>query len=133
LAWWLAEHEVAKDEVPVLQTHPPHSVYTETPVGNLALVVDNTLVFSPLDFVLDGITVKVVRELCAGLNIAVADAPLDEFLRNRATEVLHMGTGFGVAGVAQWDGHQLPWPGLFTRKILKAWNEMVMGSLHTHV
>ena len=41
------------------------------------------------------------------------------------SEAMLTGTGFGIAGVRQIDGLELPWPGPVFRRLLAAWSGLV--------
>jgi branched-chain amino acid aminotransferase len=113
LVWWLAEHAV-----------PPGNILTETAIGNVLFVVGGAVVASDPALVLDGISVRVVRELCAGLGIPYREAPLSRSLLGTAAEVLLAGTGFGLAGVRRVDDTAIPWPGPVYRRLLAAWADV---------
>jgi branched-subunit amino acid aminotransferase/4-amino-4-deoxychorismate lyase len=88
-------------------------------------VFGKTVVSPPRAMVLDGISLRVVEELCGRLGISfgeweipVADVP-------RMGEAMLAGTGFGLAGVRSIDGVELPWPGPVFRRLLAAWSESV--------
>jgi len=125
MVWWLAEHSLPPDTVPVLTADPAGDILTETAIGNLLLVVHGTVVASDPVYVLDGISVRVGRELCANMGIPYREAPLTRALVRDATEVMLAGTGFGLAGVRRLDDATFPWPGPVFRRLLAAWSALV--------
>ncbi|HEY2783827.1 MAG TPA: aminotransferase class IV [Fimbriiglobus sp.] len=125
LVWWLAEQTVPHGAIAVLTTDPAGATFTETAIGNLLFVVDGSVVASDPALVLDGISVRVVRELCSSLRIPFREAPLTRTLLRSAGEVLLTGTGFGLAGVRRVDDADIPWPGKVGRALVAAWSELV--------
>ena len=123
--WWLAEQEVRR-------AHPGAQALlldldghvTETASSNFLLVKDGTILSPPLESVLDGISLKVAMELCGRLGIPFVQRPisLDECF---AEELLLTCTSYCLAGVAQLNGHAIPWPGPMLRRLLEAWNAEV--------
>jgi branched-subunit amino acid aminotransferase/4-amino-4-deoxychorismate lyase len=125
MVWWLAEHVVPPGTVAVLTADPAGNVLTETAISNLLLVVDGAVVASDPAYVLDGISVRVVRELCTGLAIPFREAPLTRALVRDAAEAMLAGTGFGLAGVCRVDDSTIPWPGPVYLRLLAAWSDLV--------
>jgi branched-chain amino acid aminotransferase len=125
MVWWLAEHAVPAGAVAVLTADPAGDVLTETAIGNLLLVVRGTVVASDPAYVLDGISVRVVRELCEKLGVPFREAPLTRSLVQDAAEVMLAGTGFGLAGVRRLDDTNFPWPGPIYQRLLAAWSALV--------
>lgn len=105
---------------------------SETSVANVLAVLDGAVVTPPRSAVLDGVSLGVTRELCAGLGIAFAHAPLglgDDL--GRASEVMLTGTGFCLAGVRDLiepgaaGRRRYDWPGPVFRRLLAAWSDLV--------
>ncbi|MBY0515006.1 MAG: aminotransferase class IV [Gemmataceae bacterium] len=99
----------------------------EAAVANFLAVVDGTVVSPPADRVLDGISLRVTRELCAAAGMPFAHAPLaaDGL---RASEAMLTGTGFCLAGVRDVIGPKRvapAWPGPVFRRLLAAWSDLV--------
>jgi branched-chain amino acid aminotransferase len=125
MIWWLAEHAVPAGAVAVLTADPAGEVLTETAIGNVLFVVEGTVVASDPAYVLDGISVRVVRELCAGLGVPYREAPLARTLLRAASEAMLAGTGFGLAGVRRIDDTTVPRPGPIYERLLAAWSDLV--------
>jgi branched-chain amino acid aminotransferase len=98
---------------------------TETAIGNLLIVRDGT-VLTPASGVLDSISVRVAEELCGQLGIPfgrrdglrLADCAAAE-------EAMLCGSAFCLAGVRWIAGHDIPWPGAITQRLLAAWSEAI--------
>src|SRR5205809_1129545 len=78
--------------------HGPSATLAETSVANFLAVIDGVVVSPPRETVLDGISLRVTRELCGALGIAFAEAPLTLADVHRTSEALLTGTGFCLAG-----------------------------------
>lgn len=103
---------------------------TETSLANALAVVDGVVTSPPRETVLDGISLRVTRELCESLGVSFAEAPLPTAALSSFSEVLLTGTGFCLAGVSEVidagdRSHRLPWPGPVLRKLLAAWSDLV--------
>jgi branched-subunit amino acid aminotransferase/4-amino-4-deoxychorismate lyase len=132
LAWWVADQQltdpwagVPPGAVPILTYDREMKHLTETAIGNLLLVRGGTVVASSEHFVLDGISTRVVRELCGRLGVPFTT---DLLLRKHAeasSEAMLTGTGFCLAGVRRLDEHEFDWPGPVSRKLLAAWAALV--------
>jgi branched-subunit amino acid aminotransferase/4-amino-4-deoxychorismate lyase len=126
LFWWLAEQE-AHDVDPLasalLLDADDH--LTETAAANLVIVKDGVVLSPPRDTVLNGVSLRVVRDLCAESGIAFAERPLrlDEALA--ADEAMLAGTSFCLAGVSRIQGAPIPWPGPVWQRLLAAWSQRV--------
>jgi branched-chain amino acid aminotransferase len=125
MVWWLADHAVPPGAVAVLTADPAGETLTETAIGNILFVVGGAVVANDPALVLDGISVRVVRELCTPLGIPFREEPLTRSLLRTAKEVLLTGTGFGLAGVRRVDDTTVPWPGETFRRLLAAWSDLV--------
>lgn len=125
MVWWLAERAVPPGAIAVLTADPGGETFTETAIGNLLFVVGGAVVANDPALVLDGISVRVVRELCGSIGVPVREGPLTRTLLRTATEVMLTGTGFGLAGVSRVDDHVLLWPGPVYRRLLTAWSALV--------
>jgi branched-chain amino acid aminotransferase len=129
LHWWLADHLLRqRDDVPpgtlALLTDDEGRL-TETAIGNLLVVRDGIVGSPPAGTVLDGISLRVVRELCSELGIAFVEEALTAADLAAASEAMLCGTAFCVAGVRWFEGHAIPWPGPITRRLLAAWSDKV--------
>jgi len=127
MAWWKADRLAARPPHPpgavALLNDGPGGSITETAVANFVGVIGRSLVLPPGGRVLDGISLRVVREL-SGLP-GVSEGPLPLSRVPEMSEAMLAGTGFGVAGVRRIDGHELPWPGPVFRRTLAAWSDLV--------
>src|SRR5262245_8138825 len=109
----------------------PRSSLTETGIANFLAVMDGVVVSPPSNLVLDGISLRVTRELCQALGISFTEAPITPADAHRISEALLTGTGFCIAGVrllfshAGSEIHPFDWPGPVFRKLLAAWNDLV--------
>lgn len=130
LHWWRAEQllrqrrELPSATLPLLLDRPGGNV-TETAIGNLLIVRQGIMVTPPRGSVLDGISLRVVRECCARQNLVVTEKPLTLEQVQHADEVMLTGTAFGLAGVRWIDGQNLPWPGPITRELQQAFSDEV--------
>jgi D-alanine transaminase len=80
---------------------------TEGTHTNFCGIFDNCLVTHPLNhFVLDGITRRVVLEICSEMRIPVKESPIREDKLKNASELMLLGTTFEVMPVVQVDD----WP-----------------------
>ena len=135
MAWWVAERAMG------VVGYPPHAVPlffdrpdgtpTETAFANVLVVVDGTVVTPPRHLVLDGISLRFTQELCSDLRIPFAEAGLDDFHPPNVTEVMLVGTGFGIAGVREYfsdpkaEAVKFDWPGPIFLRLLTAWSQLV--------
>jgi branched-chain amino acid aminotransferase len=130
--WWRADHIIHQHSL----TSPEPSKriallsdtqfnLTETAIGNLLLVRDGN-VLTPASGVLDSISLRIVEELCGQLSIAFWR--LDRLRTGdciTASEAMLCGSAFCLAGVRWIAGHDIPWPGPITQRLLAAWSEQV--------
>jgi branched-subunit amino acid aminotransferase/4-amino-4-deoxychorismate lyase len=124
--WWLADREVHRIDPGAqallldLEGH-----VTETAAANFLVVTGGTVVSPPRQTVLEGVSLQVVRELCAALSIRFDERPLrlEECLQ--ADEALLTSTPYCLAGVSSINGKPLPWPGPVFSRLLAAWSEHV--------
>jgi branched-chain amino acid aminotransferase len=126
LHWRLAQLEVSR-------SHPgahallldQDGLITETAAANFLLVRDDTVLSPPLDSVLNGISLAVVRQLCRELGIAFDERPLTLLDCAQAQEAFLTNTSFCLAGVRRINAIDLTWPGPISERILSAWSEKV--------
>jgi branched-subunit amino acid aminotransferase/4-amino-4-deoxychorismate lyase len=88
-------------------------------------VRDGTVVAPPRGTVLDGVSLRVVEELCARLRIPFAECAFTVADAQSADEAMLTGTAFCLAGVRWLEGVPLPWPGPVTSRLLRAWSDDV--------
>jgi branched-subunit amino acid aminotransferase/4-amino-4-deoxychorismate lyase len=124
--WWIAEQQ-AKEVDPqasaLLLDAAGH--VTETASANIAIVKDGWVLTPPRDRVLNGISLRVVEELCGELGIEFAERPLTLADCQSADEAMLTCTSYCIAGVRRINGVELPWPGPIWRRLLAAWSERV--------
>lgn len=104
----------------------------ETSVANVLAVLDGAVVTPPRSATLDGISLGVTRELCAGLGLPLVHAPLRLYGDlDRASELMLTGTGFCLAGVRELVQpraavrRRFDWPRPVFRRLLAAWSDLV--------
>jgi branched-subunit amino acid aminotransferase/4-amino-4-deoxychorismate lyase len=98
---------------------------TETAIGNLLIVKDGTVLSPPRGQVLDGISLRVVEEICAGLDIPFERRMLTQADCTSADEAMLCGSAFCLAGVRWIQGTYLNWPGALTQRLLAGWGQRV--------
>ena len=129
--WHVADHkarELARSP-DALAVSVENGALTETSIANLLAVVDGAVVSPPREEVLDGISLKVTRELCTELGLAFCEEPIRLSDLARVEELMLTGTGFGIASVSAVHSHGgeslcIPWPGPVYRKLLAAWSDL---------
>jgi branched-chain amino acid aminotransferase len=129
LHWWVADRRLRTEG------HPPGTLallrdssegnIAETAIGNFLYVKDGCVRTPRRKYVLDGISLHVVEELCRDLAIPFSedDVLLDD-LRG-ADEALLCGTAFCLAGASRVQVWTLPWPGPVFTRLLNAWSDRV--------
>jgi branched-chain amino acid aminotransferase len=109
----------------------PHGSLTETGVANVLAVIEGAVVTPPRATVLDGISVRVTRDLVAALGMPFVEAAITLADVHRISEVMLTGTGFCLAGVREYHPYwgsppkHFAWPGPVFRKLLAAWSDLV--------
>ena len=125
LHWWLAEQRFREqghaDCLPLLLDGPQGNV-TETSIASFLIVRDRTVFSAPAGQILDAISLRVTREICAEAEIPFAERPLTLQECLTADEAIVTGTSFGLAGVSRIDDAPLPWPGPVTERLREGWN-----------
>jgi branched-chain amino acid aminotransferase len=114
----------------------------DTAIGSVLAVHGDTVLEPMPDSVQDGISAKVIRELCEAIGLKSEGAPLDfrcfcrpvelgdgKTIIPRVSELLLAGTGFCVAGVRRFGVRDCcrdyAWPGPVFAKLLAAWSDLV--------
>lgn len=132
--WHIADHRARAmtGDPSVLALLTEDDSVTETSIANFLAVIDGGLVSPPSSMILDGISLRVTRELCGSVGLSLIEAPLlPDLDLARASEALLTGTGFCIAGVRTL---QLPgnsrvksfnWPGPILRRLLAAWSDLI--------
>lgn len=90
---------------------------------NFMAVLDNVLVTAPLsNYILGGITRKVVLEICRKENIAVSERPIFEEEGRLASEMMVVGSSTEITPVIALDGKPVGGgqPGPFARRLQRA-------------
>jgi branched-chain amino acid aminotransferase len=124
--WWIAEQEAKSiDPASSALLLDVSGHVTETAAANFLIVRHGTVVSPPRGSILDGISMRVVEELCGELHVPFVERPLTLGECQTADEAMLAGTAFCVAGVRRLDGVDLPWPGPVWRRLLAAWSARV--------
>jgi branched-subunit amino acid aminotransferase/4-amino-4-deoxychorismate lyase len=126
LHWWLAEQEVRRTDpgaAALLLDLDGH--VTETAAANFLLVRDGVVLTPPRHAVLEGVSLRVVEGLCAGLGIAFAERPLAVHDCLNADEAMLCSTPYCLAGVSRINGVPLAWPGAVFRRLLAEWGRQI--------
>jgi branched-chain amino acid aminotransferase len=135
MAWWIAERAKTTlgfppDAVPLFFDRPDGTP-TETSHANLIAITAGRVVTPPRHLTLDGISLRVVEELCASLGMEFTEGRLDGFRPPAVSEVMLAGTSFGLVGVRafypspQVDPIRFTWPGPIYHRLRHAWDELV--------
>jgi branched-chain amino acid aminotransferase len=125
MAWWIAEHRPRPPGTVAIVTDRPGGTLTETSFANFLAVFDGVVTSPPREMVLDGISLRVVEELCRELGIPIAEQEVPASAASCMGEAFLVGTGFCIAGVRRIDGVALSWPGQTFRRLLAAWSGLV--------
>lgn len=126
LHWWIADRVVQQIEpgASALLADADYHV-TETAAANVLFVRDGTVLTPPRTTVLNGVSLRVVEELCGRLGITFAEQELTHADCARDEEAMLSCTSFCLAGVRSITGVALPWPGPIFQKLLHAWSQEV--------
>jgi branched-chain amino acid aminotransferase len=122
--WWIAEqqaHDIDPNASALLVDATGH--VTEAAAANFLIVKDGIVLTPPRETVLNGVSLRVVEELCRELGIPFAERPLTLVECQSADEAMLTCTSYCVAGVRRLNGVELPWPGPVWRRLLAAWSE----------
>ena len=148
LFWHIAQHSLRDPDstfyqprggVPVVMSHSGDG---DTAIGSILTVVGDAVFRPDSGAVQDGISSRVVNELCDQLGLRFQYAPLDmrglygtpqaikrDPTLSGVTEILLAGTGFCLAGVREFTSRAASrsyrWPGPVFRKLLAAWSDLV--------
>lgn len=120
--WFIAERLAPPGQLPVTTDERGHLL--ETAVGHVLMVRQGIVLAPPRETVLDGISLLVVRELCAGEGIVIQE----QRLTLDADEALLCGTAFGLAAVRAIGERVYPNPGPITRRLMTAWDRIHRSS-----
>jgi branched-subunit amino acid aminotransferase/4-amino-4-deoxychorismate lyase len=124
--WWIAEQQ-AKDIDPQAWALllDADGFITETAAANVLIVGKGMVLSPPLNSILNGITLRVVKDLCRHFGIPFAERPFTLTECQAADEVFLTGTAFGLAGVQSIDGAKLACPGPVMLRLQSAFYELV--------
>ncbi len=126
LHWRLAQNAVSRTSPGALALLlDQEDLVTETAAANFCIVRGGAVVSSPLDSVLNGISLQVVRELCQERGIPFMEQPLTINDCTAADEAFLTNTSFCLAGVRRINAVDMTWPGPLSERILNAWSEKV--------
>jgi branched-chain amino acid aminotransferase len=127
MAWWITKEKVhERDPLAQPLLLDPHCGYVlETPTSNLLAVMDGQVVSPPVGTVLEGVSLGVVKELCARLGLPFWRDNLEREDLSDASELLLTNTTDCVVGVSRLDDEPIPFPGPVLHSLLDAWSEMV--------
>jgi branched-subunit amino acid aminotransferase/4-amino-4-deoxychorismate lyase len=120
--WWLAEqqvHEIDPDAIALLLDQ---GRVTETAAANFAIIRDGTVLTPARELVLDGISMRVVQEICGELHIPFAESSLTLDDCQTADEAFLTSTPYGIAPVSSINGQPIPWPGPVLLRIKDHWS-----------
>jgi branched-subunit amino acid aminotransferase/4-amino-4-deoxychorismate lyase len=132
--WWLADREARRLEPGASALLLDHAGnVTETAAANFLIVRGGAVLSPPRSAVLEGISLAVVRELCAGLSIPFAEQALTLEDCLAADEAMLANTSWCLAGVSRLQGQALPFPGPILGRLLSAWNEDVGLDVHGQI
>src|SRR5262249_50841652 len=98
---------------------------TETAAANFLLVRDGAVWTPPRPFVLGGISLMTVEELCAEIAIPFKERLLTLTDIYSADEAMLSSTPYCLAGVRAINGLPLTWPGPVFERLLAAWSRRV--------
>ena len=126
MAWWIAEQEVrAADPDAHALLVDRDGLVTETCAANIAVVRRGTVLTPARSTVLDGVSLRVVEELCGELGVPFAESPLRLEDCYTADEAFLTSTPYGVAGVARVNGNAVSFPGPLLARLHDAWSRVV--------
>ncbi len=132
--WHVADHkarELTRNPQALAIPLGAQTSLTETGVANFLAVIEGVVVSPPRNLILDGISLRVTRELCYALRVPFVEAPVTPVDIRRASEAMLTGTGFCLAGVRElfpcWvsEMRRFDWPGPVFGKLLAAWSDLV--------
>jgi branched-subunit amino acid aminotransferase/4-amino-4-deoxychorismate lyase len=126
MQWWIAEQQAREVDPAAWALLLDESGHvTETAAANVLIVRNGAVISPPRTMILNGISLRVVEELCGELAIPFSERALTLAECQAADEAILTGTAFCMAGVRSMDGVELRWPGPVTQRLLAAWSERV--------
>jgi branched-subunit amino acid aminotransferase/4-amino-4-deoxychorismate lyase len=134
LHWWLAETEARRLQAGAQALLLDESgSLTETAAANFLIVRGGAVISPPREAILEGVSLGVVRDLCARLAIPFRHEPIRVYDAVNADEALLTGTSFCLAGVRRLEHATLPCPGPVIGRLLAAWNAEVGLDIHKQI
>ena len=124
--WWIANAQArAIDPHADAPLCDEYGRVTETSSANLLVVRNGEVVRTDVGPVLEGVSMLMVRELCASLGIPFHERSLtvDDCLA--ADELLVTCTTWCIAGVSALNNRQMQWPGPVLTRLQAAWSEVI--------
>ncbi len=132
--WWLADREVHQmDPHAVAVLLEADGYLTETASANVLIVQSGKVLSPPHERILEGISRRVVMELCVKLGIPFEEKPLTVADLESADEAMLTCTSYCLMGVHQVNCTGIPCPGPIFRRLLQAWNEEVGLDIHGQI
>ena len=132
LTWWIAQQKIRckipqNEKVePLFTTASPERFIRETAIANFLLEKDGAIVSPPRSQILDGISLRVVEELCNNLGIAFAEQELKwSDAKTAANECMLTCTSFCVAPVGRLGDVPLSTARPMFQRLIQAWSDMV--------
>jgi branched-chain amino acid aminotransferase len=126
LFWWIAEQEVHEtDATATALLIDLDGFVTETAAANLLIVKDGRVQTSWRGRVLNGISLKIVQEMCAELKIPFDEVDLSLADCRNADEAMLANTVYSLAPVKSIQGKELSCPGPVFERLLARWSEQV--------
>ncbi len=131
LAWWIAQQGIRETDprAEPLFVDLGSDTVLETPTANLLLVLDGTLTSPAKGTVLEGISLKVVEELCAAMSIPFEQRRVLRGELKSASEAILTNTTYCLAGVARIDEHIFPHSRPMLSSLQSAWRALVESDL----
>ena len=132
--WWLAKETIDR-------SHPGAQALlldiagnvTETASANFLLVKKGTIVSPPRECVLEGVSLKVVTELCGKLGIPVERRHISLEECYAADDAILTCTSYCLAGVAQLNDRVFPPSRPMLRRLVEAWSAEVGVDIHQQI
>jgi branched-chain amino acid aminotransferase len=134
LHWWLADREAQRLEPgAVALLLDTAGALTETAGANVLLVQGGKVISPPRARILEGISLRVVMELCGTLGIPFEERPLALPDLASAEEMILASTAYCLVGVSRCQGAAVAWPGDVCRRLMRAWSEEVELDIHGQI
>jgi branched-chain amino acid aminotransferase len=131
--YWLADREVHECGPGMALLLDTDGYLTETASANVLIVQRGKVLSPPREKILEGISRRVVIELCAKLGIPFEEKPLTVADLESADEAILTCTSYCLMGITQVNCTGISWPGPIFRRLLQAWNEEVGLDIHGQI